>query len=108
MLAALPVLWVNHPSRLADAAYKPVQLALAHECGLRVPDTVVTSEPESVRRFADGGLTVAKVLGSNTLSEDGVRKLTLTEAGPTPLWAAVEWAFVEWTAAAGPVGGGSG
>ena len=31
VLASLPVLWINHPSRLADAAYKPVQLVRAHE-----------------------------------------------------------------------------
>lgn len=61
VLASLPVLWVNHPSRLADAAYKPVQLVRAHECGLSVPETVVTNEPESVCSFAAAGRTVTKV-----------------------------------------------
>src|SRR5215470_13559363 len=37
VLSSLPVLWVNHPARLADAAYKPVQLMLASRCGLRTP-----------------------------------------------------------------------
>lgn len=52
VLATLPVLWVNHPNREADACYKPVQLATARRCGLSVPDTIVTNEPEAVRRFA--------------------------------------------------------
>lgn len=38
VLSSLPALWVNHPSRLADAAYKPVQLVRAHEYGLSVPE----------------------------------------------------------------------
>lgn len=76
--SSLPVLWVNHPMRLADAAYKPVQLAVAHDCGLRVADTLVSNDPEDIRRFARGGPTVNKVLGSNTLVEESLRKLTFT------------------------------
>jgi ATP-grasp ribosomal peptide maturase len=78
VLGSLPALWVNHPARLADAAYKPAQLALAYECGLRVPDTIVTNDPETVRRFTGTGATVTKVLGSNTLTEEGMQKLTFT------------------------------
>lgn len=78
VLASLPVLWVNHPSRLADAAYKPLQLALADRCGLRVPDTLLTNEPEVVREFVAQGPTVTKLLGSNTIAEEGLRKLSYT------------------------------
>lgn len=67
MLSSLPVRWVNHPSRLADAAYKPVQLVIASQCGLRVPATVITNEADTVREFARAGKTVSKVFGSNTL-----------------------------------------
>ena len=52
-LASLDVLWVNHPNRAA-AAYKPLQLATAARCGLRVPNTLITNEPAAVRRFAAG------------------------------------------------------
>lgn len=31
VLASLVALWVNHPARLVDAAYKPVQLVTAHK-----------------------------------------------------------------------------
>jgi len=78
VLTSLPVLWVNHPARLADAAYKPVQLALAQRCELRVADTVITNEASSVVEFAGRGKTVTKVLGSNSIIERGGRKLAYT------------------------------
>ncbi|MGH3931108.1 MAG: MvdC/MvdD family ATP grasp protein [Pseudonocardiaceae bacterium] len=78
VLASLPALWVNHPSRLADCAYKPVQLVRARACGLSVPDTMITNEPESVRSFAAGGRTVTKLMGANTISEESRRKLSWT------------------------------
>jgi glutathione synthase/RimK-type ligase-like ATP-grasp enzyme len=43
-----------------------------------VPETVITNDPDMVRKFAGAGRTVTKVLGSNTLTEEGVRKLTFT------------------------------
>ncbi|SMD23133.1 ATP-grasp ribosomal peptide maturase [Lentzea albidocapillata] len=78
VLAALPVCWVNHPARNADAAYKPVQLVTAARCGLQVADTLVTNEPEAVRRFACGGEVVTKAFGSPSIREEGVRKVTFT------------------------------
>ncbi len=78
VLSSLPALWVNHPSRMADAAYKPVQLVRAHECGLALPDTAITNEADTVREFAAHGRTITKLLGSNTISEEGTRKLSWT------------------------------
>jgi ATP-grasp ribosomal peptide maturase len=78
VLMSLPALWVNHPARLADAAYKPVQLVIASQCGLTVPDTMITNEADVAREFAAGGPTVTKVFGSNTISEEGVRKIGFT------------------------------
>jgi ATP-grasp ribosomal peptide maturase len=45
LLMSLPCSWVNHPSRAADAEYKPFQLTTAAECGLNVPRTVITNVP---------------------------------------------------------------
>lgn len=78
VLISMPALWVNHPTRLARAAYKPYQLVTAARCGLTVPETLITNERASVESFAAKGRTVAKVLGSNTIVEQGVRKLTFT------------------------------
>ncbi|MCY7341279.1 MAG: ATP-grasp ribosomal peptide maturase [Pseudonocardia sp.] len=79
VLASLPALWVNHPARLADAAYKPVQLVTARRCGLNVPDTLITQDAGAVRLFAEEGASVTKLLGSNTLVEQGLRKLAFTQ-----------------------------
>jgi len=78
VLAALPVKWINHPSRNADAAYKPVQLVTAARCGLTVADTLVTNLPDSVRDFAQAGETVTKAFGAAAIVEDGGRKTTFT------------------------------
>lgn len=51
LLSCLPCRWVSHPSRIADASAKPGQLRLAAACGLRVPETLITSSPEEVRDF---------------------------------------------------------
>ncbi|MGH3537385.1 MAG: ATP-grasp ribosomal peptide maturase [Pseudonocardiaceae bacterium] len=77
VLSSLPVLWVNHPARAA-AASKPVQLSTAARCGLTVADTLITNEPSAVRRFAQRGATVTKMLSANHIAEEGTRKITLT------------------------------
>jgi ATP-grasp ribosomal peptide maturase len=72
VLSSLDVLWVNYPSREADAL-KPRQLAVARRCGLRIPNTLVTNRADSVRAFAedvDGPLAV-KNLSATAIAESG-------------------------------------
>lgn len=80
VLSSLPVRWVNHPSRAADAVYKPAQLAVAARCGLTVARTLISNEPCAVRRFANRSETgvVNKALGTSRVLEDGVRKIGFT------------------------------
>ncbi|MGQ0480414.1 MAG: MvdC/MvdD family ATP grasp protein [Pseudonocardia sp.] len=78
VLSSLPALWCNHPGRIADAAYKPVQLARASAAGLAVPDTLITNEQRPVREFAGGGPLVSKLVGGTALDELGVRKNVYT------------------------------
>lgn len=80
VLSTLPVTWMNHPQRDADNAYKPRQLALAARCGMAVPRTLITNEADAVRRFAQSARNgvVVKVLGSNIIHEDGMRKFAPT------------------------------
>lgn len=73
LLAALPAKWVNHPHRIAACDQRPVQLAAAATCGLSVPDTVVTNDPDEARAFcADhpGGV-IYKSLRGGPRTEDG-------------------------------------
>lgn len=78
VLGALPVLWINHPARVADAAAKPVQLVVAARCGLAVPDTLIANVAGDVARFAADGATVAKALGAAAVVESGGRATAFT------------------------------
>lgn len=81
VLAALPVFWVNHPNRAADAMFKPLQLATAAANGLRVVPTLVTNSPAAVARFAGQhgrAGTVCKSFGPNTITEAGQLKVAYT------------------------------
>lgn len=78
VLSTLPAMWVNHPARLADAAYKPVQLAAARRAGLDVPETLITNDADEVREFVTQGRTVTKMIGAGMLVEEGVRKVART------------------------------
>lgn len=80
VLAALPVLWVNHPNRAADAMYKPLQLVTAARCGLSTPATLITNNPRAVthfvRRTPEG--TVHKTLGPNSFIENDKFRVAYT------------------------------
>jgi ATP-grasp ribosomal peptide maturase len=53
ILAALSdCLWVNDPMAAARAEYKPVQLAAATAVGLRIPQTIITSDPRTAYDWA--------------------------------------------------------
>lgn len=73
VLASLPCRWINHPSRVADAEYKPRQLAVAARCGLDVPRTLITNDAAVARSFiADlGGEAIYKPLSPGVVVEAG-------------------------------------
>ncbi|MGO4630478.1 MvdC/MvdD family ATP grasp protein [Streptomyces sp. 2RAF24] len=84
VLTSLPdVLWVNRPERNADCT-KPVQLAVAVESGLHVPDTLITNDPADVSEFAreTGSPIITKTLGSIVHTEDGRRGQLYTRRVP--------------------------
>ncbi|MGH3913853.1 MAG: ATP-grasp ribosomal peptide maturase [Pseudonocardiaceae bacterium] len=73
LLLTLPVRWVSHPSRVADAEFKPLQLQLAAACGLRVPRTLLTNEAEHARELAQqlSGTMIYKPLSAPRVHVDG-------------------------------------
>jgi glutathione synthase/RimK-type ligase-like ATP-grasp enzyme len=74
--ACLPVPFVNHSSRIADAELKPAQLHTAAEIGLVVPPTLITSSGSEAREFAARfGKGLYKPLTSAFLREDDQVKL---------------------------------
>ncbi len=48
---SLECLWVNSAEAVAQHKYKGYQLKLLQQAGLRVPDTLITNEPEAVQAF---------------------------------------------------------
>ncbi|MGH3898926.1 MAG: MvdC/MvdD family ATP grasp protein [Pseudonocardiaceae bacterium] len=52
VLESLAATWINPPSSVQQAEYKPRQLAHATAAGLTVPPTLVTNDPQAVAEFA--------------------------------------------------------
>ncbi len=70
--------WLNHPSRIGYAEYKPVQLAAAAVAGLDTPRTLITNDPADARRFAaEVGQVVYKPFSAAT-EKDGRRAFVYT------------------------------
>jgi glutathione synthase/RimK-type ligase-like ATP-grasp enzyme len=49
-----PGFWINSPVSESNARYKLVQLNVAKECGLSIPETLVTNDAEAARAFCSG------------------------------------------------------
>lgn len=54
--------WLNRPSTMATAKLKPLQLHVARNIGILMPDTIITSDPGSARAFCSKGPTIFKPL----------------------------------------------
>jgi hypothetical protein len=52
LFMSLAVRWVSHPARVADAEYRPLQMATAARCGFTTPASVLTNHPATGRAFA--------------------------------------------------------
>jgi len=81
VLTGLRCRWVNHPWRVADAGFKPVQLQVAASVGLRVPRTLLTNVAAEAASFMDDvGQVVYKPLSVGVVAEaDKVRVLSTTK-----------------------------
>jgi glutathione synthase/RimK-type ligase-like ATP-grasp enzyme len=79
VLASMPVRWLSHPSALANAEYKPRQLALLRQAGLATPPSLVTNDPAAVRAFAAAqGDLVVKPLAEPIVWEGGGESVVFT------------------------------
>lgn len=80
VLTAQPWRWLDAPGAVADASYKPRQISVAAQCGLRVPRTLITNSADEVRRFADevGGPIVYKSLSTGLVVESDQLRIVYT------------------------------
>jgi ATP-grasp ribosomal peptide maturase len=75
VLGAVPR-WLNHPCDIARAEYKPLQLQNARAVGLTVPDTLITNDPDTARRFAkEHEQVIYKPLSAVTVSENDQHRI---------------------------------
>ena len=63
--------WVDRLSNIDNAEHKILQLRIARECGLRVPETLMTNDPDKARKFLRAARQPAIV---KTLSPFSVRR----------------------------------
>lgn len=76
LLFSLSTRWVNHPSRVADAEFKPNQLRAAASCGLTVPRTLLTSDPDQARIFCQSterGVVYKPLSAANIVIGDDIQ-----------------------------------
>ncbi len=80
VLTAQPWRWLDHPSTVADASYKPHQLKVATGCGLNVPPCLVTNIGAEARKFAAeiGGDLVYKSLSTGVVAEQDELRIIYT------------------------------
>jgi hypothetical protein len=63
----LPGRWMNVPAADEAASHKPFQLRVAAEAGFRVPRTLMTSDPDRAKQFAESlgsGRTIFKMFAA--------------------------------------------
>lgn len=86
VLESLPVTWINSPSAVQQAEYKPRQLHLARRVGLPAPKTMITSRPRDVSAFAAhvGGSIVTKPLYARTPRDSDGQPSGVLYTAPVP------------------------
>ena len=86
-LATLPTQrWLSVPQAVWRAERKPYQLAVATRLGFTLPDTLMTNDQTTARRFSEGRRIVAKALSSGYIaSSEGNRAIFTNPLTPADL-----------------------
>jgi glutathione synthase/RimK-type ligase-like ATP-grasp enzyme len=82
----LQTLWVSHPFALRRGEVKALQLAEASSVGLKIPDTLITNDPEQATSFvdalADVECAIKPLLAVGVTDDEGGFRLPLTTTLP--------------------------
>lgn len=70
--------WLNSPSAIIAAENKSWQLATARECGLNVPETLITNDFELATQFVRSRRCVAKPLRMALVEHEGMEHVIFT------------------------------
>ena len=74
LLRSTDCLWVNHPEQMVTADYKPFQLKVAGDCGLEIPASLITNDPNAAIGFFEhchGQMIYKTLSGGMIVSESG-------------------------------------
>ena len=73
--------WISHPESTDRASIKLQQLKLASQCGLRVPKTLVSNDPDKIREFITscGGSVVVKAVSGTRLALLVAKRITVSD-----------------------------
>lgn len=72
LFRSVDALWINRPDAESVAQLKPYQLHLARAEGLRTPRTLITNDPDEVRRLRSGGeRLIYKIFGGGVVQIAG-------------------------------------
>jgi len=64
--------WMSHPAAIWQAEFKPFQLSVAVDCGLRIPRTLITNDPAEIRTaFADFDGMIVKPVRTGFIVNEG-------------------------------------
>lgn len=76
LFACLDAFWVDPFERVKHAMNKQLQLKIARQLGLKIPDTLTTNDPSQVRRFAEAhpGGVITKMLSSFAVYDEEGRE----------------------------------
>lgn len=80
VLSIFKGLWVSYPSHIFRAQNKLYQLDLAKGLGFKIPETIITNNPEEIKTFADkfdSGI-IAKAVRQGILKENNEEYLIFT------------------------------
>lgn len=70
--------WVNSIHGRRRANNKLLQLKVARECGLAIPNTLISNDPQEVRRFLQSGHVIVKPFQTQNWREEDKSVSTLT------------------------------
>ncbi|HME91521.1 MAG TPA: MvdD family ATP-grasp ribosomal peptide maturase [Myxococcaceae bacterium] len=82
MIASLQCFYLDPVPNIRQAQHKQLQLQVAQNLGLIIPKTLITNDPDEVRRFyrvCDGNV-IAKMLSSFAVYEEGEERVVFTNA----------------------------
>ncbi len=72
--------WLNSPLNIMAAENKPRQLALALECGFKIPSTLITNNHSHAQEFTSNNPSIAKPIREALLEDEGNERIIFTNS----------------------------